>query len=112
MEDKILKQLLELLLEHKAEDVVYLDVSKVNPLAEYYIICSVNSNRQALALARYVDEKLAENDIFVKHIEGNENSEWILVDGIDYIIHIFVGNARNRYGLEKMWSELDIYKVE
>ena len=83
MEDKILKEILQTLLDNKAEDVVYLNVSSFNPLAEYYVICSVSSNRQALALAKYVDEVLAKNNIFVKHIEGNSTSEWILVDGID-----------------------------
>ena len=111
MEDKVLKDILQVLLDNKGEDIVYFNVASVNPLAEYYVICSVQSNRQALAIARYVDEALYKNDINVKHIEGNEKSEWILVDGNDYIVHIFVGEARRRYGLEKMWAELDIYRV-
>ena len=111
MEDKVLYELLQVMLDNKADDLVYLNVSKVNPLAEYYVICSVSSNRQALALARYVDDCLAKNNINVKHIDGNSSSEWSLVDGIDYIVHIFVNDARARYGLEKMWSDLPIIKV-
>lgn len=111
MEDKVLYELLQVMLDNKAEDLVYLNVSKVNPLAEFYVICTVASNRQALALSRYVDDCLAKNNIEVKHIEGNSTSEWILVDGIDYIVHIFVNDARARYGLEKMWSDLPIIKV-
>ena len=75
------------------------------------MICTVSSNRQAMALANYVDDVLSKNGIKVKHIEGNSTSEWILVDGIDYIVHIFVKEARIRYGLEKMWSDLPIIKV-
>ena len=71
----------------------------------------MSSNRHALALAKYVEHELAKNNINVKHIEGNSSSEWILVDGIDYIVHIFVNDARRRYGLENLWSELDIIKV-
>lgn len=112
MEDKILKDVLQVLLDNKALDIVYLNVANVNPLAEYYVICSANSNRQALALAKYVDEVLQLHQINVKHIEGNQNSEWILVDGTDYIIHIFVNEARTRYGLEKMWTDLPIMRVE
>ena len=111
MEDKILYEVLQVMLDNKADDVVYLNVSNVNPLAEYYVICTVSSNRQALAVANYVDDVLAKNGINVKHIEGNSSSEWILVDGIDYIVHIFVNDARARYGLEKMWSDLPIIKV-
>ena len=111
MEDKVLNDILQIMLDNKAEDLVYLNISKVNPLAEYYVIATATSNRQAMALANYVDEVLAKNNIVVKHIEGNANSEWILVDGIDYIVHIFVNDARTRYGLEKMWADLDIYRV-
>ena len=111
MEDKILNDVLRVMLDNKAEDVVYLNVSNINPLAEYYVICTVASNRQALALAKYVSDTLEINNITVKHIEGNSTSEWILVDGLDYIVHIFVKDARNRYGLEKMWANLPIIKV-
>ena len=111
MEDKVLHDVLQVMLDNKAEDLVYLNVSKFNPLAEYFIICTVQSNRQALALAKHVDDTLAKHEVYIKHIEGNSNSEWILVDGIDYIVHIFVKDARNRYGLEKLWSEIPIYKV-
>ena len=110
MEDKVLYDVLQVMLDNKAEDLVYLNVEKVNPYAAYYIICSVSSNRHALALAKYVEHELAKNNINVKHIEGNSSSEWILVDGIDYIVHIFVNDARRRYGLENLWSELDIIK--
>ena len=111
MEDKVLQELLQVMLDNKANDLVYLNVSKVNPLAEYYVIATASSNRQALALAKYADDVLAKNGVNVKHIEGNSSSEWILVDGLDYIIHIFVNDARARYGLEKMWADLDIYRV-
>ena len=111
MEDKVLKDVLQVMLDNKAEDLIYLNVSKVNPLAEYYIIATATSNRQALALAKYVDDELAKNGVNVKHIEGNSSSEWILVDGLDYIVHIFVNEARARYGLEKMWADLEIYRV-
>lgn len=112
MKDKILEQILQTLLDNKGENVCYLNVSNVNPLAEYYVIVTATSSRHAMALANYVDEVLYKNNVITKHIEGNEKSEWILVDGLDYIIHIFVGDARLRYGLEKMWSNLEIIKVE
>ena len=97
MEDKVLYELLQVMLDNKAEDLVYLNVSKVNPLAEFYVICTVASNRQALALSRYVDDCLAKNNITVKHIEGNSTSEWILVDGID-IKKIKLSSLRKHFG--------------
>lgn len=111
MEDKVLKEVLQVILDNKAEDVVYLNVSKVNPLTEYFIICTVSSNRQALSVAKYAETVFHKHQVEVKHIEGNSMSEWILVDASDYIIHIFVKDARIRYGLEKMWTDLPIIKV-
>ena len=111
MEDKILEKVIRVMLDNKANDVVYIQVTNVNPLADYYVIASVDSNRQALAIAKYVSDVLYDNDVNVKHIEGNESSEWILVDGTDYIVHLFVKDARTRDGLEKMWSDLPIIKV-
>lgn len=111
MEDKVLYDVVKVLIDNKGEDVVYVDVEKINPLCQYYVICSVSSNRQALALARYVEDELAKHEIYVKHIEGNSSSEWVLVDGIDYIVHLFVNDARRKYNLENMLSELNIIKV-
>ena len=71
MEDKVLKDVLQVILDNKGEDVVYLNVTSFNPLAEYFVICSVSSNRQALALAKYVDDTLAKHNIYIKHIENS-----------------------------------------
>lgn len=111
MEDIVLKDIVEVLFDNKANDIVYVDVSNVNPLTNYYIICSASSSRQASALAKYADDVLTKHNITTKHIEGNAQSEWILLDGNDYIVHIFVNEARYKYNLEKMWPELKFIKV-
>ena len=110
--EKQLKEIIKALVDNKAEDVIYFDCSNVNPLAQYYIICSANSIRHASALANYAKEALEKNDIKINHIEGNEKSEWILVDANDYIVHIFTHTGREKYNLEKMWSNQKIYKVD
>lgn len=112
MEDVVLKNIIEVLFENKAMDIVYVDISSVNPLTNYYVICTASSSRQANALAKYVDDVLDKHNIITKHIEGNAQSEWVLLDGNDYIIHIFVNDARIKYGLEKMWPNLKFIKVD
>lgn len=111
MEDKILTEIITTLLNNKAIDVCYFDASKVNPLYQYHIICSANSNTHAIALSNHVEEILEKNNIKINHVEGNNKSVWILVDGNDYVISIFVGDARNYYDLEKMYINQNIVRV-
>ena len=112
MEDKNLKLLLETILDRKGEDVVYIDVQDSNPLACYFIIASANSNRQALAIAQAIKDTCEINHITLRHVEGKNASDWVLIDANDYIIHIFTKEARIHYGLEKLWAHLKITKVE
>lgn len=107
-----LKDILQTLSDNKAMDICYLNISSLNPLCDYYVICTANSNRHALSLAHYIEETLAKKNVPIKHVEGNANSNWVLVDAYDIVIHIFVNEARNFYSLEKMWSNLEIYKVD
>lgn len=107
-----LKNVIHTLQDHKAEDICYFDISSKNPLCDYYVICTANSTRHALSLADYVEETLAKNGQSIRHIEGNQTSNWILVDAYDIVIHLFVRDARNFYGLEKLWSDLNIYRVD
>jgi len=112
MDDNNLQLILNDLLDKKASDVVYIDVSEVNPLARFYIICTATSNRHALALAQNLKELCYQNQITIHNVEGKSSSDWVLVDANDYIIHIFTQTARLHYGLEKLWSNLKIIKVE
>ena len=111
MEDKNLGIILQTLLDKKAEDVVYIDVSDVNPLACYFIIATANSSRHAMALGQTIKEECFKNNITIRNIEGKNSSDWVLVDANDYVIHIFSGDARVHYGLEKLWANLRIVKV-
>ena len=65
MEDKVLKEIIQTLLDNKGENITYFDVSKVNPLADYFIIVTANSNRHALSLASYVEDELEKNYIII-----------------------------------------------
>ncbi len=112
MEDKKLTILLETILDKKGENVVYIDVSQNNPLARYFIIATVASNRQAIAMGQALKEACEIHDIVIRNVEGKSSSDWILVDANDYIIHIFTKEARIHYGLEKLWANYPIMKVD
>ena len=111
MEDKKLQILIETILDKKSEDLIYIDVSQNNPLARFFIITTVTSNRHALAIGQALKEACEINDIPIRNVEGKSSSEWVLVDANDYIIHIFTKEARIHYGLEKLWANYPIVKV-
>ncbi len=99
---KLIKKLLE---DKKAEDIVVLDVSKLTNIADFFVIASANSSVHAKALAEHLVEEMEKRGYTVDHVEGTEFGNWILIDLLDVIVHIFTPEWRERYGIEWIWSE-------
>jgi ribosome-associated protein len=93
--------------DKKANDLVILDVSKVTSFANYFLLCSGDSSRQMQAIADEVEKQLKEAGIRPSHVEGYQNSEWILLDCMDLVVHIFSKNARAFYDLERLWRDAE-----
>ncbi len=101
--------------DKRAEDIVALNMENISLLADYFLICNGNSDRQAQAIAREVQEKAQENGYVVKRIEGFDSARWILVDLGDVVVHIFHKDERAFYNLERLWGDapqLDIPTAE
>lgn len=88
-----------------AEDIVAIDMKLVSPLFDTFIVCTAENNRLLNAIKEHVDDELSKHDIFAKSIEGAKDSQWILMDYDDIIIHIFSPEERNNYHLEKLWGD-------
>ena len=109
----VLRLALAALEDKKAFDVVLLDISKVASFASYFLMCSGDSSRQIQAIADEVGKKLKENGIRPNHIEGYRHAEWVLMDYVDFVVHVFSKNARAYYDLERLWRDgkrLDVQK--
>lgn len=98
--------------EKKAKEIVSLDLRNVkNAVTDFFIVCHGDSKVQVEAIARSVEEQ-----IFKKtgedpwHREGFENAEWILLDYINIVVHIFQQEKRDFYGIEKLWADAEIRK--
>ncbi len=91
--------------DKKAHDMVILDISKIASFADYFLLCTGDSSRQMQAIADEVEKKLKEYGIRPSHVEGYQNSEWILLDYVDLVVHIFSKNARVYYDLERLWRD-------
>jgi ribosome-associated protein len=91
--------------DKKASDVVILDISKIASFANYFLLCTGDSSRQMQAIADEIEKQLKAIGIRPSHMEGYQNSEWILMDYLDLVIHIFSRNARVFYDLERLWRD-------
>jgi ribosome-associated protein len=102
---EIVRDLVEVTLENKnATDVVTINLKGKSDIADYMIVASGTSTRHAGALAGYVVEVLKKVGINPVQIEGEGNSEWIVIDNPLVIVHLFHPETRAVYNLEKMWS--------
>lgn len=103
----LLEQIIDSMQDKKAKDIVSINLSKIdNSIAEYFVICSASSTTQVDAIYDNIVFKVNENlNTKPFHKEGNENSEWILIDYFDIVIHIFIGDTRKFYKLEELWGD-------
>ncbi|MFW6278831.1 MAG: ribosome silencing factor [Bacillota bacterium] len=93
--------------DKKAKDIQLLEVSELTIIADYFVICSGNTERQVEAIARGIEEELAEKDIFPQRIAGKEDARWILLDYADFIVHVFHHEEREYYELERLWADAE-----
>jgi len=99
----------ELALSKKAEEVLSIDVSKVSSSANYFIICSAETGLQVRAIANAV-RKGTPNKPW--HLEGMENENWVLLDYVDVVLHVFKTSTREYYSLEKLWADAPATEIK
>jgi ribosome-associated protein len=108
MESKDVAQLIaNNLNEKKAKDIVMIDIAEKSSFADYFVIATGGSERQLGALADEVEDKFAEVGITPKSKDGRPDTGWILVDGGDVIVNLFTEATRDKYTLEKIWSDCE-----
>ncbi len=95
----------ELALERKAADVVALDLASISGATDYFLLASGGSDVQVKAIAENIVEQLKEKDIRPEHIEGLQGGRWVLIDYIDFVVHVFHEEARQFYQLEVLWGD-------
>ena len=88
-----------------AEDIVVLDVREVCNFTDTLVICHGKSVRQAKTIAEAIRDALREEDTRPHHIEGERAGEWILLDYLSFVVHVFVEERRRFYALDKMWGD-------
>lgn len=97
--------------DKKANEIYILDVRELTVIADYFLICSGNSETQVKAISRSIEEKLAEEGVQPKKIAGKAQARWILMDYADLIVHVFHEDERKYYELERLWADADRISV-
>tara|TARA_R110000787_G_scaffold55942_16_gene128900 strand:- start:3204 stop:3572 length:369 start_codon:yes stop_codon:yes gene_type:complete len=97
----------------KGEHILLLDLREIeNTVCDYFIICSGNSNTQVNAITGAV-QKMVSKELKDKpwHIEGQNNSEWVLMDYVNVVVHVFQKQVRDFYDIESLWGDAKITEI-
>lgn len=102
----LLAEIVRLATDKKAIDIVELDLRGVLDYTDYFVICSGNTTRQTKAIHDGILEGLKrEHGVLPRRVEGASRGDWILIDCLDVVVHIFTPEARAFYRLEELWGE-------
>ena len=103
--DPALRVAVEATRDKKALDIVVLDLRGLASFTDYFLICAGSSRRQIETIADEVEEKLGKAKRKPSHIEGYPRGDWILMDYVDFVVHIFTPTSRAYYDLERLWGD-------
>ena len=96
---------LDTLDDMKGKDIISLDIRNISNFADWFIIATASSSRNAKAISNKIIEEVKLNKLHVIGVEGQEDSEWILIDCGDVVINLMQQEAREFYDLETLWGE-------
>lgn len=92
-------------LDKKAEELSVLELEKDSgAFTDYFVICSGTNPRQIQAIADEVELRLKQAGLYPTHVEGYRQAEWVLLDYVDFVVHVFAEHARRYYELERLWK--------
>jgi ribosome-associated protein len=106
----VARAIAELTLTRKAADVLLMDLRGLTSMADYFVVCSADSDIQVRAISEAVEEGMEGKGIRPWHIESG-SANWILLDFVDVVLHVFHKNTRPFYNLEKLWGDAVIERV-
>ncbi|MCX6171041.1 MAG: ribosome silencing factor [Ignavibacteriales bacterium] len=109
---KFSKMIAEIIKTKKGFDINILDLRKLSGIADCFIVCSADADRQVKAIADEIDDQLHNKGIRCFHKEGFETLNWVILDYFDVIVHVFKADARSYYNLEKLWGDAPVIKIK
>jgi ribosome-associated protein len=111
---KILKTIIKAIQDKKGERMVLLDLRKIpEAVADFFLVCEATTNVQVRAIAHNVEDEVKKEigEIPYRH-EGHQNMQWVLIDYVNIVVHVFQPEQRKFYRLEEMWSDAEATEYE
>jgi ribosome-associated protein len=91
--------------EKKAEELTVLELDQAaGSFTDYFVICTGSNPRQIQAISDEVEQRLSQTGVQATHVEGYNQAEWVLLDYVDFVVHVFSAKARQFYNLERLWK--------
>lgn len=109
---KLAEKIAQLALSKKGRDVLIMDLRKVSDMADFFVIVSGESDIHVKTLCNFVETELRNEKIHVWHKEGFSKLNWVLMDYVEVIVHIFRPETRAYYNLEKLWADAPTIRVK
>ncbi len=106
------KKIARLSLEKKAENVLVMYLRPLTSMTDYFVICTGATNTHVKAISDHIIQSLKKEKIRPLHVEGYTNQEWVLVDYIDVVVHVFQPEKREFYSLERLWGDAEVEEVK
>lgn len=107
----LVKKSAQIAFDKKAKDIFILDLRNLTSITDYFLICTGDVNLHVKAIVDEIKIKLIP-EIKPWHIEGYQNLKWVLMDYVDFVVHVFQKDIRNYYNLERLWADAPSEKIE
>src|SRR3954471_7706768 len=101
----------QLCLDYKATDVVLLDLRGVTDMTDFFIVASGTSDTHVRSVGEHVVEEMRKSGARAHHVEGLTQGRWVLLDFVDFVVHLFHPTLREFYQLERLWSDAEVIPI-
>lgn len=101
-----------LCLDLKANNIVVLDLERVSNATDYFLIASGSSDTHVRAIAEHVVDELKKEGVRPHHVEGLSQGRWVLLDYVDFVVHVFHPTLRDFYQLERLWGDARLVAID
>ena len=108
---ELAEKITQLCLEKKAKDVVLIDLTQLSDISDFFVLASGDSDLQTKTIATHIEKSLKDEKIRLYHKEGHQRLNWVLLDYVDVVAHIFRPDTRHHFDLERLWADAVITNV-
>ncbi|MFQ5637807.1 MAG: ribosome silencing factor [bacterium] len=98
--------------EKKAENIILLNLRPLTSMTDFFVICTGSTSTHVKAISDHIIDTLKKEKIRPLHVEGLRNQEWVLVDYVNVVVHIFQPDKREFYSLERLWGDAEMEEIK